>query len=401
MARLISGKSWIEAYCDYITPYSSSPSEFHFWSAVTIIAASMKRHVWVDRGSWKLYPNLFTVMVGRPATGKGASINPAIAILKEAGTANILADRMTIEYVLEKLSTGFANHNISGGVLSAGTDATALILAPELSVFLRTNNEALGDLCQLWDSTSFDYATRHKGLYPIKDPGVSLLGGSAPKWLSKSIPDDAVGGGFTRRVNFVYTKQDPVFAPWEIVLNGNAKMTNLLVDDLKAIHSLTGEYKASAAFKVVFDTYMKGIKIEDFDDEATVAFKGSKWVNVVKLCMCIAAATRDSMVLEAEDFLLAFPLVDKVESDLALVFRSVGESDDVVSMALLMEFIEKRGYTTLSDIMSHLWRHISRDDALRIIITLKESNMIDEVAQGHKTVYKWLTAQPWKGRARP
>src|SRR5260370_25216813 len=107
--------NWIDNYIQWVAGASESPIDYHWWSAATVIAASMKRHCWIDRGTYKLYPNLFTVLVGRPGLGKGAAVNPAMSILKEANTTAVLSDRVTIEYVLEKLSKGFPATAVASG----------------------------------------------------------------------------------------------------------------------------------------------------------------------------------------------------------------------------------------------------------------------------------------------
>src|SRR5271157_5790829 len=130
-------RDWITEYLSDITPATESPTKFHWWCAASAIAATVKRNVWIDRVKWKLYPNLYVVLVGRPGLGKGAAMNPAIALMKEAGTVNILSDRVTMEYVLQKLSQGFPKmHTGPAQSLRLGTDASALIVSTELSVFI-------------------------------------------------------------------------------------------------------------------------------------------------------------------------------------------------------------------------------------------------------------------------
>jgi len=384
-------KPWIQSYIDYVSPASQSPDEFHWWSAITILAASLKRHVWIDRGNWKLFPNLYTVLVGRPATGKGTSINPAMALLKEANTANVLSDRLTIEYVLERLSTGFPSTNIIGGQITTAVDSSAIIFASELSVFLRKSTDALADLAQLWDCLpDFDYGTRQRGMYTIKNPCVSLLGGSPPSWLAKSVPNDAVGGGFTRRVNFVYTKSDPVLPTWEPLhpsLNGTGKRRDELIDDLRLIHGLRGQFKATPEFIKTFDAYTQATKFDDFDDESKTGFKASKWVNTTKLCMILSISRDDSFLLRKEDLNLAIKMTDKVEEDLGLVFRTVGESSDTVAAGHILNFVERRGKATFSHILQATWRHSSKDDTIRILSTLVGAGLLGEGMSGTSTIY--------------
>src|SRR6266404_9563457 len=130
MQRPLKG-DFITEYIRNVMPATESPEKFHWWSAATIISSTLKRSTWVDRVNWKLYPNLYVVLVGRPGIGKGAAMNPVIAMLKEAGTSNILSDRITMEYVLEKLSKGFPKVSATGPptapTVKLGTESAATI----------------------------------------------------------------------------------------------------------------------------------------------------------------------------------------------------------------------------------------------------------------------------------
>ena len=124
-------------------------------------------------------------------------MNPIIGLVKEASSSNVLGDKLTMQYVLEKLSNGFSATSVGQSGIKIGIDTSAIIVSPELSVFLKGAKDELGTLSDLWDSREqpFDYGTRHKGLYTIEKPCLSLLAASAPDWLIKSIPNDAAGGG--------------------------------------------------------------------------------------------------------------------------------------------------------------------------------------------------------------
>src|SRR5258707_10367870 len=164
-------KDWITDYLKYITPASESPVSYNFCCAATSISSAVKRNVYVQRGSWRLYPNLFTILVGRPGIGKGSAINPVCSILRESGIANILSDRITIEYMLERMAQGWTHTaKTSTGALKLGQDHTCLIKSTEFSVFASASQNTLPILTDLWDSNEGEYlyGTRHKGELRIK-----------------------------------------------------------------------------------------------------------------------------------------------------------------------------------------------------------------------------------------
>lgn len=342
----------------------------------------------MGRGSYKLYPNLYTILVGRPGIGKGSAINPVVALLNEAKVVNILSDRVTIEYVLERMSNGWqAFHRTQSGV-TIGMDHSATIISPEASVFISASINTLPILADLWDAREgeFVYGTRHKGEYRIKDPCVCLLGGSTQEWLISSIPSNAVGGGFTRRVNFVVANDREKLLPWPVMSNHN-QVRNNLVADLREIGRLSGEMKFSPECIPLFEKVYKDSVPTEYDDEATTSYKTSMWAQVTKLAMCMSASRGDDLLIRKDDWIRASDAVHLVSKSILRVFRAVGESDLTVAAEKCLRFIETKGFATKKEIIKYMWRDVTSEDLDKILLTFREGDIIYETTQGRQTVY--------------
>ena len=309
--------------------------------------------------------------------------------MKEAKVANIISDRTTMEYAMERMSRGFPviSPNPSGGV-KVGVETATLIVSTELSVFISASQFTISCLSALWDTNEedFQYGTRGKGEWNIHKPYVGLLGASAPDWLVKSIPADAVGGGFTRRVNFVFATKKDKKVPWPS-RNGSAAYP-MLVSDLKEISRLAGQFNFTDKARGIFEPYYNSCEPNEFDDEATAVYKNSKWANASKLAMCLSASRGDSMEINEVDLQHAIDLTEDVAGDLKVIFRAVGESELVSGQDKVIRFIESRGYASRQEILALNFRHITGDDLDRIIATLREAGYLIEVVIGKKTMYK-------------
>src|SRR6266481_723859 len=360
MSRTLKG-DWITEYIADIEPATESPLKYHFWCAAACISATLKRSTWIDRVKWKLYPNIYTVLVGRPGIGKGAAMNPAIALMKEAGTVNILSDRITMEYVLEKLSKGFPKmHPGPSGqqTMKLGMESAALLVSTELSVFITASQFSITALSDLWDSKEgvYQYGTRGKGEHNINSPCVSLLGGSAQEWLVKSVPSDAVGGGFTRRVNFVFATKKEKRVPWP---TNSHHSVPILADDLRQMSLLRGEFSFTSGARKLFEDYYLTCEPDEFDDEATAAYKTSKWANASKLAQILSVSRGDTLSISEQDFQISIDKTEEVSKDLRLVFRAVGESTLAGASEKVIRFLEARGFASRSEILASNWRHFT------------------------------------------
>lgn len=336
------------------------------------------------------------MLVGRPGIGKGVAMTPAISMLKKAGTANILSDRITMEYVLEKLSKGFpkiyqsqngVNPFVGQQTMKLGTESSALLISTELSVFIAASQFSITCLSDLWDSKEgiYQYGTRGKGEWNINEPIVSLIGGSAQNWLVKSIPADAVGGGFTRRVNFVLATERGTAPTTKVPLCGK----DALIEDLRHISTVRGQFVLTPAALQLLKDYYESCDADDFDDEASAVYKASKWANAGKLAEIISISRDDNLVITEQDFQLAIDKIEEVARDLKIVFRSVGESDLAGASEKVIHFLEVRGFASRAEIMAHNWRHFTSNQLDVIIATFREAGMLQEKFVGNKTLYMW------------
>ncbi len=322
-------------------------------------------------------------------------MNPAISLLKKAGTANILSDRVTMEYVLEKLSKGFPKiatspNGASPGqqTIKIGVESAALLVSTELSVFITASQFSITCLSDLWDSKEgiYQYGTRGKGEWNINEPIVSLLGGSAQNWLVKSVPADAVGGGFTRRVNFILaTKKDRQPDPLKRPLVDKDD----LVEDLRYMSTIRGQFTLTPGALRLLKVYHDSCDPNDFDDEASAVYKTSKWANAGKLAEIISMSRSDSLIINELDLQMAIDKVEDVAKDLKIVFRAVGESDLASASDRVIRFLETRGFASRGEILQFNWRNFTSNELDVILATFRESGMIGEKQVGTKTLYYW------------
>ena len=83
---------------DFVFDYSrviESPDSFLFWSGVAAIAATARRHVYVQFGARKIYPNFYIILTAKAGMArKGTPIKAAEAFAKTVQDINFLCHRM-------------------------------------------------------------------------------------------------------------------------------------------------------------------------------------------------------------------------------------------------------------------------------------------------------------------
>jgi len=80
-----------------------SPVQYHLWSGVACISASLQRNIRLTNPFFNIYPNMYIVIVGPPGHGKTAAANVGVSMLKKATNVYFASDRLTPEQLLEEM----------------------------------------------------------------------------------------------------------------------------------------------------------------------------------------------------------------------------------------------------------------------------------------------------------
>lgn len=313
------------------------------------------------------YPNQYIILVGPPAVGKGAAINPMRDLVKKANTVNFLPDRWTAERIIEKLSIGFttpivqvnAQTGVTTGKLTQ--DASATIISTELPVFLGSSDWMLPFLCEMWDRGSYDYHTKMKGNHTVENLCTSLIGGCVPDYIRHVNKDSSglVTGGFASRCIYVYADKPAKELPWPVSKTGTQLETDL-ADDLRLISSLNGEIKFSQAARTKYELFYHTCGQNGKFEQAVVAhFKSRARVHILKTAIALCVAESDSLILEPHHIDEAEKMVNQVQNDLEKTFRFVGQNRELEACENIMAYLNYKGSASLDEIMANNYRFLS------------------------------------------
>lgn len=252
--------SWLGDYLEY-TRQQESPTDLHFWTGLTVLAATMNRRVWVwkEKGGvrwYRVFPGqLMTVLVTPPGKGhKTSAMRVGRDLLKAIGI-NAISGKGSTEGIIKKILRMTSASPTVGTRISTGQpDAIAFIYSSELSVLLsrQTYAESMIDfLTDAYDADDQFVYTLSNSEYVLNNPCVTLLAAATPTSIGDAIPDRAHGSGFTGRVLHVWhtgeeRASDPLIEidSHDVVqayrTRSLAARTSLL-DRLRVLQTFTGE----------------------------------------------------------------------------------------------------------------------------------------------------------------
>lgn len=196
-------------------PVSEVPMTFHRWACIVGLGAWIGRDAFFQHMDFKLYPNIYAMLLGDSGARKSTAIKQFNKLLKAAGYKNFVAQKTSKEQFLIDLAesnledSGSLTDVIFGdaGDMIDETRVSNMFAAPDEFNELFANNilEFVSMLGTLWDFDGvFENKVKNSKSVRIPNPCISLIGGNTPSTLYNTFPSEIIGQGFFSRVLFIH-----------------------------------------------------------------------------------------------------------------------------------------------------------------------------------------------------
>jgi len=367
--ELIPSRGWLRGYYDY-TLQSEPPAVFHFMCALTILGATMERSIYVDKGYYRVYPNVATVLIA--PTGrcrKTGATNTSISLAR-AVDVNVLSERITPEALV--LGLGAPGRETASG----------LVYAPELAVFLGRSKYLEGMvplLTSLFDSPSkWATSTIGRGASSLKDVALSLLGASTLEWFREALPREAFSGGFMARILFVV--QEDTVREFAFPEPGPGEKWEKLREQLLDMKAIRGEVELEGAAKTWHERWYHAHRKVTPPDERFSGYYARKPDHLHRMAFLIRLAEAQSLTVKVEDYERALAILDWMENRLPAVFETAaGTPEGVLHQRLLMQIKDAGGTIAHSRWLQKNMHSVNAAQFRMAVDTLIGSENIEEI----------------------
>lgn len=380
--------NFLEAYMDY-TEQTESPYLYRLWCGISTIASAMQRKCWL-RWDRILYPNLYIVLVGPSGVRKGTAMYPAQELIRSVDL-KLASEAITREQLITELSQStHTSDNPKTGLPELFSSLT--VFSKEFTVFLGFNNtQLIMDLTDWYDCDDrWKYSTKTSGKYEIKGVWLNIIGATTPSQLQSSLPVDAIGGGLSSRVFFVYEDKRgkkvryPKGINWadkeeeEVLSDLNEAKRDKLIDDLMVLKQLRGEWQFDRSFQLAFDKW-------DEENDTMTKFQGTflepyhtrRTTHILKLAMILNANRTDDQIITGDDLLQAADILSATEIKMLDTFAGVGRSEDAFILGRVVAILNESPIMPYSELMTRLINDANPDQLWRVIQALVKMHKLE------------------------
>jgi len=336
---------WIESWMEF-TDNTEPPKLFRFWTAISVLASALQRKCYIQWGpSLLYYPNFYIILVGPSGVRKGTAMNPGLDIIEDIGKIKVAAQATSLQALIRRLKeTNYQDPDLNTGKMQFHSSMT--IFSKEFTVFLGYHNrELMSSLCDWYDcDRRWAYETISRQREEIVGVWVNLFGATTPSLIQSSMPLDAIGGGLTSRIIYIYEEKMGKMVLLPMETDKERKLRELLLHDLDKITILSGQFKYTDGFLNLWsDWRVEADKDPPFHDDRFDGYISRRPNHVMKLSMIMSVSrgsNEHQMVLTTADLKRAIAVLEEAELKMQGVFSGVGKSDTADILHRVMVFLK-------------------------------------------------------------
>ena len=372
-------EDWLKAYMDY-AKYSEAPIYMHFWTGVSVVAAALRRKVWLDQVFFRWYPNFYIIFVAPPAVvAKSTTANIGYKLLDSIPGINLGPDIVT----WQSLVTTFANCQEEFRVDDVIHRMSAIsLVSSELGNLLNPSDKKMVDLLiKLWDAESVRKETKRAGVEVIENSWINILACTTPAWIASNMSETMIKGGLTSRCLFVYASKKAQLIAYPN--KGDKIRTDYLkkelISDLKVIAKLKGEYRLTKeAYEWGKEWYIKHSNANSILNDARFGgYLNRKQSHIHKLAIVIAASQSNELIINQEQLELASIMVSDLEADLMKVFTGVGKDPEKLHIDQFLTYCQQRGSVQYASAFMYMTTHLPKlSDPESVLVSLIKDGYI-------------------------
>ena len=364
-----------------------SPPKYYYWAGLTAISGVLANRVWLERGGlFKLYPNIFTLLLGPSGIKKGPPVSLAKNLVIEVDNTRIFAGRLSIQKAISVLST---SHTRAGKEIIK--DAIGYFSASEFASFIIQDPAALTILTDLYDThyneRGWTNYTKKSDQEELKNPCITLLGASNESHFKEAVPISAENGGFLARTFIVAAtkrgKLNPLTedeAPIDI---------KIMAAHLKEAAILRGPFQWSPEGKDFYNQWYKQFDEVDKSQDSTGTLNRVT-DGALKIAMLLSVSRSLDMRLEIEDVQEAIQVCEDTVLGTKRLTMGAGKNPLGSQTAMIIRFllVQPEYQSSRQQILDKHWGHFDSFQLDSIIETLTQMGGLTLKVSNGGPVYK-------------
>jgi len=378
---------FLELYKKY-TENNETPEIMHLWVGLSTLAGACEKRLWIDRGIFKIYMNLYVVLVGPPGVvAKSSSIGLGRNMLKQLGY-NVFEDSVLKEKIIQEMCELEKAVTIGDYTFY---HSSITYIASELNVLLASGVDMIKFLVNVWDKDDLlTYKTKNSGVYEINNPYFNLIGAAVPEWFGANVIADMNSTGFLARLIIVYEDQKrrkvPDPTPTQEQLTAKREAMNILAK----IGDMYGPITFTRDATEFYNKWYEKQDIDTTQDYRIVGYLERKVkTHVLKIAGLMAVGDLRQEIT-VSDLERAIHILNKIEPRMRTAILLSGANRIAPFVQKAVALLEARGgEMPIKDVVRAFYTELNKDQFKELMELLEDLGYAEtRVSRGKKCLVR-------------
>jgi hypothetical protein len=328
---------FLQNYRLYSSGSEAHPT-YHTFSALVALSSIISRRIWIDMGHFKVYPNLYVILVGPPGNRKTSAMTFAKKLLRELNLP-FSAECVTKEKLVVDISEQEKTMADLPDVFKDQKVYTPMtVMVTELSELLGAGGVGMINfLTTIYDQDFYELRTKNKGSVNIAGPYLTLLACTTPDWITQYLRSDVISGGFSRRAIFVLETGKAGRIAFPTVTPEMSQGWSALVDYSRKLLQLKGPVVWHPDARRYFEQWYNGLVMPS--DPMVIGYYETKHMQLLKIAMLLLVSDSTELVLQVRHLEFGLELLRLAEENLTKVFSGIGRNELNATAAKVIEVL--------------------------------------------------------------
>ncbi len=329
---------------DYLvfTAGNETPELMHLWVGLSVLAGACEKRVWIDRGFFKIYPNLYVILVAPAGVcAKSTSMDLGGKLLKEAGYSILEGSVLKEKIIIEMCQ---CQKEVPVDADTTFLHSSVTYISDELNVLLSSGADMIKFLVDMWGKDDlYVYKTKHQGSFEIVNPYFNFLAAAVPQWFGPSLASDMASTGFLARCILVYEEKKRGKYPHPEVTNAQWEARARCFQHICSLINFFGPLKISPKFEKMFQSWYMEQDVSPLEDYRIASYLERRTkVHILKVSGLMALGDgRDH--IEEIDFKRALKVFQWTEKKLRTAFLIAGGNRLAPHVQRVKAILENQG----------------------------------------------------------
>lgn len=384
-------EDWITQYVSFLEGKRTCDL-FKRWAAIATISGALQRRVWILSMGEPVYPNLYIILCGPPASGKGVAIGPGKDMLNSINDVYVGSASLTGASLADELDEATVSILTPQG--HAENFNALSIIAQELGVFLPAyDHSMLNILTDVYDCKGYSERRRgSKKRIDMPNAHLTILGGTTPAYLQNVLPENAWDEGFMSRTILVYGQGQKPGEITEEALPAATGLEESLRAGLTAIHNRHGRITWDRPALLAFNKWYTGGANPTPSHPKLYSYLGRRHFNLMKLCL-IHAMSRHAEQIQLQDFELSLDLLLETEDAMPDAFKAMKSGGEQQVMKEAVHYLQQMVFRTQGPVLHpklvrFLQERVPAQSIDRMIQVLIAAELIRQEHTPHGPAYR-------------